>query len=400
MKLILSVIALISFQLVFCDDVERAFAWKNITYENVKEGTYKPEDIIPTGVTHDAKSKKLYFGIPRLHPNIPYTLAELDTTKYNRSEVRSPPLSKFNSQSKEKFTSIYQPVIDDCRRLWVLDVGKVDYHKKDNEYPTKNPEIIAFDLNQPGNPEVHRYELTGDVAQTPLGFGGFAVDVINPKCTKTDETYVYITNFIDNTLIVYDMKNKDAWKFKDDSFKPDLKNTAFTHHGKEHPYTTGIFGIALGDRDKNGHRSAYYLAGSSTKLYNISTASLKEKDTHLKPTLLGERGFKTEAIALAYDPKTKVIFFVESNSRQVSCWNTQMELKPENTGVIYSNAYFVFGTDIMVDTDGILWFMANGHPPIDEPKLEFHKRQIRLMEVPTHRAIRLQPCEMKKNKKV
>lgn len=313
-------------------------------------GTYNPEDVIPTGVTHDAKTKKLYFGVPRLYPNIPYTLAEIDTNKYNSSEIRSPPFSKFNSQGGKEFTSIYQPVIDDCRRLWVLDVGEADYKKNGNEYTTKNPEIIAFDLNQEGNPEVHRYKLEGDVAKTPLGFGGFAVDVLNPNgnCATSDETYLYITNFIDNALIVYDMKNRNAWKINDDSFKPEPGKSVFNHKGEEYTYSVGIFGITLGDRDKDGHRLAYYLAGSSTKVYNVNTANLKKKVKSLKPTLLGERGYKTEAIALAYDPKTKVIFFAESDSRQVSCWNIQKDLKPENVGVIYTNAYFVFGTDIMV----------------------------------------------------
>uniref|UniRef100_F6K8S4 42.2 kDa salivary yellow-related protein n=1 Tax=Phlebotomus sergenti TaxID=85759 RepID=F6K8S4_9DIPT len=395
MKLILSILALLSLQEVLSDDVGRAYEWKDIKLVGVKTSTYNPEDVIPTGVAHDTESRTLFFGIPRIFPKVPITVAELNTRTYNSAELRSPPLNIFSGKSSKPLTSVYQPVIDDCRRLWILDVGIVQSPSEQKKYPIKNPALIAYDLTKQNYPEIHRYELTGEVAKTPLGYGGFAVDVINPKtgCGHRDETYVYIANFVENAIIVYDMQKRDAWNFKDDSFKPEGTST-FTHNGKEHTIQAGIFGIALGDRNKEGHRPAYYLAGSSTKLYSVNTKSLKKKGTALKPKLLGDRGSKTEAIALAYDPETKVIFFTEADSGKVSCWNTKKELKPENVGVIYSSPRFNFGTDIMVDSEGVLWFMANGQPPIDE-KVVYDKPRIRVLKVNTKVAIKGKKCEIK-----
>nr|ABI15941.1 42.6 kDa salivary protein [Phlebotomus duboscqi] len=388
MKLILTVLAFLSLQVALSDDVGRLYEWSKIDIVGVRPSVYDSSNIIPTGVAYDADSKMLFFGLPRKYSKVPITVAQLSTRSYNSAERRDPPLDKFSGKSKKPLTSVYQPVIDDCRRLWVLDVGIVEVKAERKTYPTKNPALVAFDLTKPDYPEIHRYELTGDAAKTPLGYGGFAVDVVNPKkCGKNDEkTYVYIANFVENSLIVYDKKKSDAWVLKDDSFKPEGVST-YTHNGKEHELKTGIFGIALGDRNKEGNRPAYYLAGSSTKLYRLDTKLLKKKGSKLVPKLIGDRGYKTEAIALAYDPETKVLFFAETDSRQVSCWNIKKELKPENVGVIYSSAKLNFATDMMVDSKGFLWFMSNGQPPFDE-KMKYEDPHIRLMKVKTKKAIK------------
>uniref|UniRef100_A0A1B0GLZ9 Uncharacterized protein n=2 Tax=Phlebotomus papatasi TaxID=29031 RepID=A0A1B0GLZ9_PHLPP len=393
MKLILCVLAFLSLQVALSDDVGRAYEWSEIKLVGVRPNAYDSGNIVPTGVAYDAASKMLFFGIPRIYSRVPITFAQLSTRSYNSAEIPNPPLDKFSGKSKQPLTSVYQPVIDDCRRLWVLDVGIVENEAERKTYPIKKPSLIAFDLTKSNYPEIHRYELTGEAGKNPLGYGGFAVDVVNPKlCSdKNVKTYVYIANFDENSLIVYDKSKGQAWSLKDDSFKPEGVTT-FTLNGKEHKYTAGIFGIALGDRNKEGNRPAYYLAGSSTKLYRLDTKLLKKKGSKLEPKLIGDRGFKTEAIALAYDPETKVLFFAETDSRQVSCWNIKHELKPENVGVIYANPNFNFGTDIMVDSKGFLWFLSNGQPPIDE-KMEYDVPQFRLMKVKTKRAIRGEKCQ-------
>nr|AGT96428.1 yellow-related salivary protein [Phlebotomus orientalis]AGT96461.1 yellow-related salivary protein [Phlebotomus orientalis] len=390
MKIFLCIIAVVSLQGVVAFHVEREYAWKNITYEGIDPASYNIENSIPTAFAHDAASKKIFITVPRRN-QIPFTLTELDTTKHPE---RSPPLSKF--PGSDKLISVYQPVIDECRRLWIADVGQVEYKGDEQKYPKQKAAIIAYDLTKDNYPEIDRYEIPNNVAGNSLGFGGFAVDVTNPK-EGCGNTFVYITNFEDNTLIVYDQEKKDSWKISHGSFKPEHDST-LSHNGEQYKYRVGIFGIALGDRDPEGNRPAYYIAGSSTKLFEISTKILKQKGAKFDPVNLGNRGPHSEAIALAYDPKTKVIFFAEADSRQISCWNIQKPLNHKNTDVIYASSKFIFGTDISVDSESQLWFLSNGQPPIDNLKLTFDKPHIRLMRVDTAKAIRRTKCEVKRVK--
>nr|AAX44093.1 salivary protein [Phlebotomus ariasi] len=392
MKIFMGLIAVVSLQGALAYHVEREYAWKNITFEGIDQASYNIENSIPTAFVHDALSKKIIIAIPRLYPQVPITLTQLDTTKHPE---RSPPLEKF--PGSDKLTSVYQPMLDECRRLWIVDVGQVEYKGDEQKYPKKNPAIIAYDLTKDNYPEIDRYEIPINIAGNQIGFGGFTVDVTNPKegCGKT---FIYITNFEDNTLIVYDQEKKDSWKISHGSFKPEHESN-FSHNGAQYKYKAGIFGITLGDRDPEGNRPAYYLGGSSTKLFEVSTEALKKKGAKFDPVRLGDRGRHTEAIALVYDPKTKVIFFAESDSRQISCWNTQKPLNHKNTDVIYASSKFIFGTDIQIDSDSQLWFLSNGQPPIDNLKLTFDKPHIRLMRVDTKNSIRRTRCEVKPIKK-
>uniref|UniRef100_A0A1L8DNC8 Putative yellow-related salivary protein n=1 Tax=Nyssomyia neivai TaxID=330878 RepID=A0A1L8DNC8_9DIPT len=377
-------------------EIKEGYKWKQILYEDVKPGTYNPDANIPTAFAHDPESHKLFLAFPRKFPYIPYTIGEVDTKEHpGILGKRAPLINKFSGhKSGKELTSVYQPVIDDCRRLWVVDVGSVEYRSKGAKaFPSHRPAIVAYDLKKPNFPEIIRYHFPVRLVEKPTFFGGFAVDVVSKDCS---DTFVYVTNFHRGTLFVYDHKNGQSWNVTHPTFRPE-RPTTFNHNDKEYTYNAGIFGITLGDRDSNGNRPAYYLAGSSIKVYSVNTKELKARGTTLNPQLLGNRGKLSDAIALAYDPKTKVIFFAEANTRQVSCWNTQkMPLRMANTDVIYTSRHFIFGTDISVDSNSTLWFMSNGFPPIrNAHKFKYEDPRYRLFKVDTRAAIAGTNCEIK-----
>nr|3Q6K_A Chain A, 43.2 kDa salivary protein [Lutzomyia longipalpis]3Q6K_B Chain B, 43.2 kDa salivary protein [Lutzomyia longipalpis]3Q6T_A Chain A, 43.2 kDa salivary protein [Lutzomyia longipalpis]3Q6T_B Chain B, 43.2 kDa salivary protein [Lutzomyia longipalpis] len=376
----------------------QGYKWKQLLYNNVTPGSYNPDNMISTAFAYDAEGEKLFLAVPRKLPRVPYTLAEVDTkNSLGVKGKHSPLLNKFSGHKTGKeLTSIYQPVIDDCRRLWVVDIGSVEYRSRGaKDYPSHRPAIVAYDLKQPNYPEVVRYYFPTRLVEKPTYFGGFAVDVANPK-GDCSETFVYITNFLRGALFIYDHKKQDSWNVTHPTFKAE-RPTKFDYGGKEYEFKAGIFGITLGDRDSEGNRPAYYLAGSAIKVYSVNTKELKQKGGKLNPELLGNRGKYNDAIALAYDPKTKVIFFAEANTKQVSCWNTQkMPLRMKNTDVVYTSSRFVFGTDISVDSKGGLWFMSNGFPPIRKSeKFKYDFPRYRLMRImDTQEAIAGTACDM------
>uniref|UniRef100_A0A1B0CBH0 Putative major royal jelly protein n=1 Tax=Lutzomyia longipalpis TaxID=7200 RepID=A0A1B0CBH0_LUTLO len=370
MKVFFSIFTLVLFQGTLGADTQ-GYKWKQLLYNNVTPGSYNPDNMISTAFAYDAEGEKLFLAVPRKLPRVPYTLAEVDTK---------------NSLGLLMIVVAFGWLILGRWNTPVVMLINI---------PKEKPTLIAYDLKKDHTPEIHRFEIPDNLYSSQVEFGGFAVDVVNTKGDCT-ESFVYLTNFKDNSLIVYDETQRKAWKFTDKTFEADKEST-FSYSGEEQmKYKVGLFGIALGDRDEMGHRPAYYIAGSSTKVYSVNTKELKTENGQLNPQLHGDRGGYTDAIALAYDPAHKVLYFAESDSRQVSCWNVNMELKPDNTDVIFSSARFAFGTDILVDSKGMLWIMANGHPPVEDQekiwKMRFVNRKIRIMKVETERVFKYSRC--------
>ncbi|GAB0096187.1 erythroid differentiation-related factor 1 [Sergentomyia squamirostris] len=332
---------------------EIVYDWKKIDYEGVEKNNYKSENVIPTGIAHDANGKKVFIAVPRFHKGVPYTLTEVTDGSAKNSQI-----SPFSGKPTKELISIYQPVIDECQRLWVLDAGSAEYVEG---APTpQNPAIIAFNLKENNYPEIIRHEF--ESVTKPLGFGSFAVDVVDPE--KCNEVFVYITNFEEHHLYIYDNHKKTSWTVGHDSFKPakvtKLENSAFE---------VGIFSVALGERDTSGNRQAYYLSGSSTILWKVDTKFLKtESQTPLDVKKVGDRGQDTDSIALAYDPGSKVIFIAGSVKKQVTCWNTNKPFNADNLNVIYQNDKLTYLTDLSVDSAGDLWFFSNARHPINGTK--------------------------------
>lgn len=48
------------------------------------------------------------------------------------------------------------------------------------------------------------------------------------------------------------------WSFEHDSFNAEKPYASFNVDGFQYTWNDGIFSVALGNRDKDGYRSAYY----------------------------------------------------------------------------------------------------------------------------------------------
>nr|QHO60691.1 salivary yellow-related protein [Sergentomyia schwetzi] len=361
------------------DRVKIVYNWTVVEYAGKPEADYQSASIVPMGFAHYVDDKKVFIAIPRKEPGILETLTEIDDDMKNKS----PRIKPFSGKPTVPLVSIYQPVIDDCKRLWVLDAGSAEYTGHDA--PTaQRPAIIAFDLTNAEYKEIIRHEFT---SSEPLGFGGFAVDVVDPK--NCNEVFVYMTNFKENSLYIYDHTKENSWTINLKSFQPD-KETVLENF----TYEVGIFGIALGKRNAQLNRSAYYISGSSTVFWSIETNLLRVKAPRnvYTPKKIGDRGDDTDAIALAYDPDTEVIFFAEVKKRRITCWKTSTPFNTDNMGVVYESDNLKFVTDISVDSAGDLWFLSNADPPTGTKNPD---DDILLLKVKASDAIQGTKCENK-----
>lgn len=257
----------------------------------------------------------------------------------------------------QRLISTFEPVLDKCGRLWVIDTGVLE---NNGEVIVKNAQLWAFSVEQ--GPEhaklIRRFDFPKNVVQTGRGLFGLTVDILHGQC---DETFVYIPNLIDGRIVVYDFFKHDAWYFENYSFEGDATESDFTYEeGLAIRFKAGIASIALGpeEKDSPGHfRTVYYTAGSSTGEYSISTRVLRDQKkspdiTDADLTLVGYRGKDSQAMASVFDEDNGVLFFAEVQSGRVRCWNTQKPLRPENIETIFESKKFVYGSHISVSERG------------------------------------------------
>lgn len=283
------------------------------------------------------------------HHQLDYSFDErfdLEATKFRRTS---------ECDTDQRLISTFEPVLDKCGRLWVIDSGVLE---NNGEVVVKNAQLWAFDVKHgPGLAKlIRRFDFPTNVVKTGRGLFGLTVDILNGQC---DATFVYIPNLIDGRIVVYDFFRHDAWYFENYSFEGDATESDFTYEdGLAIRFQAGISSIALGpeEEDSPGHfRTAYYTAGSSTGEYSISTRVLRDRKNSpdvKDVSLVGYRGKDSQAMVHLFDEENGVLFFAELQSGRVRCWNTQKPLRPENIETIFESKKFVYGSHISVSEGG------------------------------------------------
>lgn len=279
---------------------------------------------------------------------------KLDYSFDHRYDSAKPVKLRFpQCNSNSRLISTYEPVLDHCHRLWVLDTGVLEYNS--GNVIVKRPQLWTFDVkNGPARAKlIRRFDFPSTVIQDGTGLTGLAVDVVNRNC---EETFVYIPNQIDERIVVYDFYKDISWFFENFSFRGDSAESDFNHEGYDSYYKAGVSTITLGPEERgSGHfRTIYYTAGSSTGEYSVSTRELRfpENGPLIKDvTLVGYRGKDSQAMVHVFDEPSGVLFFAESQTGRVRCWNSRKPLRPENLVTVFESKHFIYGSYISVRLD-------------------------------------------------
>lgn len=255
----------------------------------------------------------------------------------------------------ERLISAYEPVLDKCGRLWILDTGVLEYSSGD--VIVKTPQLWIFNVKEgPSESKlIRRFDFPSNVIVDATGLSGLAVDIVNEDC---EETFAYIPNQIDDRIVVYDFFKDESWFFENYSFSGDNTESDYQHDEHESHFKAGVSSITLGkELPGPGHfRTVYYTAGSSTGEYSISSRELRSPDNSPEiedVTLVGYRGKDSQAMAHVFDQEHGVLFFAESQTGRVRCWNTGKPLRPENLITIFESKQFIYASHISVSCKGI-----------------------------------------------
>ncbi|XP_059611833.1 L-dopachrome tautomerase yellow-f2-like [Phlebotomus argentipes] len=334
---------------------------------------------------------------------------------FYEGQATYPAENSHNTLEDFSIISVYHPVMDEqCNRLFVIDTGNL-YYGPNEIYAVQNPALIVFRItpettrgwNGCGSrefPVIRRVEIPNHLWTDATAFAFLTLD-FQPK-GSCDDLFVYITNVYDFTLTVYDYKHNSFWAFKDPSMNPIIAESSMIFSDYLHyDFPFGITNLALGRPDKEGNRNAYYGPAASTAEYAVSTNILKTppKRTSNKNkgdfTLLGNRGCNTQVFSRTIDPHTGVIFFGETQSKRILCWNTQYPLNPDTIGVIYESDALQFVSEIFMDAEGYLWFHSSHLPLFLLPEIPLDITDInsRTFRVKASDAIRGTVCDVQRS---
>lgn len=134
--------------------------------------------------------------------------------------------------------------IDDCRRLWVLDSGRV------GDTQSCAPQLVVFDLDN--DQVVRQYKFPA--AQFKPGTSLFitpAVDVRDPTPATAytcPNTMVYMADVNGFGLVVYDFAANRSWRVQNKFLYPSPYAGTFALSGETFDLMDGVFGLALTPR--------------------------------------------------------------------------------------------------------------------------------------------------------
>ncbi|KOB77206.1 Yellow-c [Operophtera brumata] len=356
------------------------FAWNEVDYtwktpadkENaLKDKIFVPANNLPLGLAR--WKNKLFVTVPRWKNGVASSLNYVDVDgaqdqllkPYPSLEANLIPDSAKELPSNSSIISVFRVDVDACDRLWVMDTGLADILGSPNQIA--GPSIAIFDLNT--DQLIHRYFLKVDVLKEDTFFANIVVDVNKDKC---EDGFAYIPDLGGYGVVVYSLKQDDAWRINHHYFHFDPLAGSYNVSGVVFHWTDGVFGLALSEPRDNGYRTMFFHAFSSTKEFCVSTELLQNykhinKDEAFHDfKLLGDRGANTQASASAYDPNTHVLFYTQMDSEGV-IWVLSDKLPRFMIGGLNPNEtnIMIFSTDAFRAVSGTTCEPSQAVPEID-----------------------------------
>lgn len=251
------------------------------------------------------------------------------------------------------FISVHHPTFDECGRLWFIDTGSLEYSP--NHIFIRKPILWAFQVRRGrDNKLVSKLVLRKQIRESSYnGLRSLVVDV-HLSC---DDYHVYMPNHVDNEIVVYNGALNEQWNFIHPVLEPVLTEEIANVTEKG-----GVSSLALGKRDRRGHRPVYISIGYGRGLYVVNSRTLTRlmKAPYLyRYDLFRPIGYKDSnisTVAMDYDSGTKSLFFASVNDIQLDCWNTKKNLNPDTFAPAFTDN--LLGRDVQVDKRGNVWYLS------------------------------------------
>ncbi|KAL4120742.1 hypothetical protein QTP88_013378 [Uroleucon formosanum] len=253
----------------------------------------------------------------------------------------------------------YRISVDTCDRLWMIDMGI------SNGTKLGQPQLFVFDLNT--DRIIRQFFIAQDLMRVDgnTWFPGLLADTNSDSC---DRAFAYLPD-LGGGLVVYDYQRNRARRIEHHYFYFDPLATVFHIGGVRVEWPDGLFGVGMSERHRNGFRTLYFQAMSSTRMFSVDTSVLQSnasgRNTFDEYQHLGHRAAGMQAGPMTVDEASGTVFYALVNQDAVGCWNPKQydHLSSETSAVLAQDSETLeFPGDIKVDKDSNLWVLSDRMP--------------------------------------
>ncbi|XP_055698793.1 major royal jelly protein 1-like [Phlebotomus papatasi] len=386
---------------VLCENLKSVAEWRDLEFQfptqadrqnALIQGKYVPGNGVPIDVDIAYRSmggSLIFVTIPRFTTGIPITLGTISgmATTNGPMITAYPDYRTQSSHGKDcdGITSVFRVSVDKCKRLWVLDTGKI------GDSQLCQPQLLVFDLTT--DRLIHRYRIPIDQFNSPNSLlVTSVVDVRNPPPGRCDQTMVYIADVTGFGIIVYDYKRHRSWRVQNKLAFPHPKYGTFSIKGDSFDLMDGVLGLAISPpvtRTARGGYGLFYpsyaddtqntilpttnrllffhaLASATENAVPLSlldNSTIWEDDPDAMPRSFREIGYRgTQSAAQATDSNGN-LFFGLMNPIAIACWDTNTEYTKRNIKIVAQNdetLQFASGLKIVMNGRGEeeLWVLT------------------------------------------
>lgn len=253
-----------------------------------------------------------------------------------------------------KYSVTFQ--INECNHMWILDNGI------SNSTVTCPPKLMVFDLKD--DRLIHDYVFDDSLYVTNVSlFVTPLVQVRNHKDPRCRDTMVYMADTRLPGLVVYDYKQREAWRIKNIFMYPNPNYGLLTVAGESFIQMDGIVGLTADEENLYFHPLAS-ISEFSVPLNIINNKTLFEKteeNMYRSFVKLGERNSPCTASAIDFQNN---VYCVTLNPIQLITWNTRKAYSRKNIvalPIIPEQLEFVSGLKVVLDAENRqkLWLLSN-----------------------------------------
>ncbi|XP_057334097.1 major royal jelly protein 1-like [Microplitis mediator] len=254
----------------------------------------------------------------------------------------------------DKLISVYRIAIDECNRLWIVDVGRISDKRI---CPMK---IMIFDLFT--DRLIHKYVIPS--SQT-FGMTSLVTPIVDISSSCSD-AHLYIGDVAENGIVVYNLQHDISWRINNtygNAFGPDADAMNITIVGEWFDLTDGILGMSLSPPGFFKQRYLYFNSLSSYKQKFMSTDSLKMPG-YYQPLMYESIIKRPSQAGVQATSKEGVLFFQLVEYTAVACWNIERPFTTDNIEIISLDEealQYVSGIKVTTNAEGVeeLWLNTN-----------------------------------------
>ncbi|CAG9563242.1 unnamed protein product [Danaus chrysippus] len=358
----------------------------------LQTGALIPQNALPVGI--ERWRNKLFVSVPRWRGGIPATLNYIPLDAPHEPSPKLTPYPSFKGNElgdcENGLTTVYRIKADQCDRLWVLDVGTYGYDPNvTNLCPYS---INVYDLNT--DQRIRRYVFRPEDIVSTTFIANIALD----EGLSCEDTFAYFSDELGYGLIAYSWEQNRSWRFSHSYFMPDPLVGDFNIAGLNFQWgAEGIFGIHTSPIGPDGYRTLYFSPLSSFTEFSVSTRILRDESkvsgSYKDFKVVGTRGPNTHTTSKVIDSSGVQLFnLIDQNA--IGCWNSALELKPQNTAIVDKDDIgLIFPCDIKIDRGKNVWVISDRMPVFLESELNYGDINFRIYFAPLDSLISGTVCE-------